>query len=91
MAIEEDLSEWEIASTSKMISYGLGYLVINALVSLGGLFYFYEVEAGLPVFYVMLAIIIFAIWNMVNDPLLGYLTDRPLKWTPKYGLRAPWV
>ena len=91
MAIEEDLSEWEIASTGKMISYGLGYLVINALVSLGGLFYFYEVEAGLPVFYVMLAIIIFAIWNMVNDPLLGYLTDRPLKWTPKYGLRAPWV
>jgi len=91
MAIEEDLSEWEIASTGKMISYGLAYLVINALVSLGGLFYFYEVEAGLPVFYVMLAIIIFAIWNMVNDPLLGYLTDRPLKWTPKYGLRAPWV
>ena len=91
MAIEEDLSEWEIASTGKMISYGLGYLVINALVSLGGLFYFYEVEAGLPVIYVMLAIVIFAIWNMVNDPLLGYLTDRPLKWTPKYGLRAPWV
>ena len=91
MAIEEDLSEWEIASTGKMISYGLGYLVINALVSLGGLFYFYEVEMGLPVIYVMAAIIIFAIWNMVNDPLLGYLTDRPLKWTPKYGLRAPWV
>ena len=91
MAIEEDLSEWEIASTGKMISYGLGYVVINALVSLGGLFYFYEVEAGLPVVYVMIAIIIFAIWNMVNDPLLGYLTDRPMKWTPKYGLRAPWV
>ena len=29
MAIEEDLSEWEIASTKKMISYGLGYVVIN--------------------------------------------------------------
>ena len=91
MAIEEDLSEWEIASTGKMISYGLGYVIINALVSLGGLFYFYEVEAGLPVVYVMIAIIIFAIWNMVNYPILGYLTDRPMKWTPKYGLRAPWV
>ena len=91
MAIEEDLSEWEIASTKKMISYGLGYVVINGLVSLGSMFYFYEVEAGLPVVYVMAAIVIFAIWNMVNDPLLGYLTDRPTKLTKKYGLRAPWV
>ena len=29
MAIEEDLSEWEIAGTGKMYSYGLGYAIIN--------------------------------------------------------------
>ena len=29
MAVEEDLSSWEIASTSKMISYALGYVIIN--------------------------------------------------------------
>ena len=91
MAIEEDLSEWEIASTKKMVAYAFGYVVVNALVNLSGIFYFYEVEVGLPVVYVMAAIIIFGIWNMINDPLLGYLTDRPLKWTKKYGLRAPWV
>ncbi len=28
---------------------------------------------------------------MVNDPLLGYLTEKPFKWTKKWGLRAPWV
>jgi GPH family glycoside/pentoside/hexuronide:cation symporter len=28
---------------------------------------------------------------MINDPLLGYLTDRPFKWTKKYGMRFPWI
>jgi len=81
MAIEEDLSEWEIASTGKMISYAMGYVIINYFLY-GGfalVFYFWEVEVGLSVLYVGLAMVIFAIWNMINDPLLGYLTDRPLK------------
>jgi len=93
MAIEEDLSQWEIASTGKMISYAFGYIIINFL--LGGAFlmiwYYYEVEIGVDVALMGIAFAIFAIWNMVNDPLVGYLTDRPMKWTKKYGLRAPWV
>ena len=88
-----ETSEWEIASTNKMISYGFGYLIINYLLTAYAsiVFYFYEVEMGMPVVLVGLAFIIFAIWNMVNDPLLGYLTDKPLKWTRKWGLRAPWI
>jgi GPH family glycoside/pentoside/hexuronide:cation symporter len=95
MAIQEDLSEWEIASTGKMISYGFGYVIVNFLLSYGlsVLFYYYEVELGLPVLLVGMAFIIFAIWNMINDPLLGYLTERKRKWLDpsKYGFRAPWV
>jgi len=88
-----ETSEWEIASTNKMISYGFGYLIVNYLLTAYSamVFYFYEVEIGLPVTLVGLAFIIFAVWNMVNDPLLGYLTDRPLKWTRKWGRRAPWI
>jgi len=93
MAIEEDLSEWEIASTKKMFFYGFGFVIINYFLysGLALVLYFYEVEVGLAIEYVILAGIIFAVWNMVNDPLLGYLTERPLKWTRKYGFRAPWV
>jgi GPH family glycoside/pentoside/hexuronide:cation symporter len=93
MAIEEDLSQWEIAPLRKMIAYGFGYVVINYLLGYGlaNLFYFYEVEVGLPVIYVGIAFIIFAIWNMINDPLLGYLTEKPSTRIQKYGLRAPWV
>lgn len=93
MVVEEDLSDWEIAPTHKMISYGFGYLVVNYLIGAYSavVFYYYEVEVGLPVLLVGLAFVIYAIWNMFNDPLLGYFTDKPRKWTRKWGLRAPWV
>ena len=28
---------------------------------------------------------------MINDPLIGFLTDKPMRWTKKYGLRMPWI
>ena len=31
MAIEEDLSSWEIASTRKMLSYAFGYVAVNLI------------------------------------------------------------
>ena len=93
MAIEEDLSSWEIAPTSKMLSYAFGYVAVNILLYalLGYVWYYYQVEIGLALIYITIAFTIFAVWNMINDPLLGYLTERPFKWTKKYGFRAPWV
>jgi GPH family glycoside/pentoside/hexuronide:cation symporter len=54
-------------------------------------FFFYETEIGLNVWYVGLGFIVFAIWNAINDPLVGYLTDRPFKFTKKWGRRFPWI
>ncbi len=90
---ETDLSEWEQVPLKKMLSYSLGITISGWM---GGalaifVFYYYEVEVGLPVVYLGFAFIIFAIWNMINDPLLGYLTDRPFRWTRKYGMRFPWI
>jgi GPH family glycoside/pentoside/hexuronide:cation symporter len=88
-----DVSEWEQASLKKTFHYSFGYLLVFFM---GGqfnayVFYYYEVEIGLPVALLGLAFVIFAIWNMINDPLVGYLTDRPFKWSKKYGFRAPWM
>lgn len=93
MAIEEDLSEWEIAPTRKMFAYGFGYVIVNYFLyyGLAPVFYYYQVEIGLSVILVGLAFVIFALWNMINDPILGYLTERPTRWTKKWGFRAPWV
>ena len=60
-----------------------------AFVSLG--FFFYEYEVGLNVWLVALGYIIFAVWNAINDPLVGYLTNRPFKFTKKWGRRFPLI
>jgi len=93
MSKKEDLSEWKIASTKKMAGYGFGYIIINYLLlyGLANMDYFFRVVIGVSAELILTMMIIFAIWNMINDPLLGFLTDKPLKWTKKRGLRAPWI
>ena len=54
-------------------------------------FFFYETEIGLNVWLVGLGFVVFAIWNAINDPLVGYLTERPFKFTKRWGRRFPWV
>jgi len=89
------MSTWEEEKVSwgKRSSYSMGffydYLIQAGIIIL--IFRFYEVELGLSVALVGLALIIFALWNMINDPLIGFLTDRPMRWSKKYGLRMPWI
>ena len=93
MSKKEDLSEWKIASTKKMAGYGFGYIIINyiLLYGLASMDYFFRVVIGVSAELILIMMTIFTIWNMVNDPLLGFLTDKPMKWTKKWGLRAPWI
>jgi GPH family glycoside/pentoside/hexuronide:cation symporter len=76
-----------------MASYGSGIMsrefiqmAFNVLV-----FFYYEVEIGLNVWLIGLGLVLFAIYNAINDPLVGYLTDRPFKFTKKWGRRFPWI
>jgi len=82
-----------IHSKGSMVSWGFGKFINEFFKMAFGtyVFYFYEREIGLDVVWVMLGFIIYAIWNAVNDPLLGYLTDRPFRFTKKWGRRFPWV
>jgi GPH family glycoside/pentoside/hexuronide:cation symporter len=54
-------------------------------------FYFYEKVVLLPVALVGLANVIFVIWDSINDPLIGFLSDRPTRFTKKYGRRFPFI
>ncbi|GAH91731.1 unnamed protein product, partial [marine sediment metagenome] len=40
---------------------------------------------------VALGYIIYAIWNSINDPLVGYFTDRPNRFWKRYGKRFPLI
>lgn len=79
-------------STGTMVSYGMSDFlgqIFNGI--FGGFFYlFWEVVVGLDVWIVTFAYTIFVIWNMINDPLFGYIADRPRKFWGKYGKRYPW-
>jgi GPH family glycoside/pentoside/hexuronide:cation symporter len=83
----------KIHSKKNMASYGFGsmsrefvQMAFNVLV-----FFYYEVEIGLNVWLIGLGLVIFAIYNAINDPLIGYLTNRPFKFTKKWGRRFPWA
>lgn len=54
-------------------------------------FYFFESEIQLNVWLVGLAFIIFAAYNMFNDPIIGYITNKTFSFTRKWGRRFPWI
>ncbi len=77
----------------KMAQYKVGNMVnelIQAALAIM-LFYYYEAEIGLDTLLVGLGMIIYAVWDAINDPLIGYLTDRPYRFTKKWGRRFPWI
>lgn len=81
--------ERKSASAGKMMSWAFGdiigfYLATSYVIFI---FFFYEVEVGLPVILVGFALVIYAIWNAISNPLVGYLTDKNFKWTRKWGYR----
>ncbi len=55
--------------------------------------FFYESIIGLPSEYAIAAFLIFAIWNAVNDPLMGYFVEKYIMpWEKKWGFRRfPWI
>ncbi len=83
----------DVVSTGKIASYTMGPLMSAFLEGTMAIlvYYYYEVEIGLATYLVGISIIIYALWNMINDPLIGYLTDKPMRWSKKYGMRTPWI
>jgi GPH family glycoside/pentoside/hexuronide:cation symporter len=78
---------------STMFSFGMGDFIYEVFNGIFGAFFFlyWETEVKLDIWIVTLAYVIFAIWNSANDPLIGYLTDRPNRFWKKYGKRFPMV
>ncbi|MFX0124491.1 MAG: MFS transporter, partial [Candidatus Hodarchaeota archaeon] len=53
--------------------------------------FFYESLIGLDIGMMFLASIIYTIWDMFNDPIIGHLSDRNTRFTRRWGKRFPWI
>ncbi len=71
-----------------VINFGSG--TVSLFIMAYGL-YFYEVEVGLPILLYTLAFVIFSIWDAINDPIIGFISDKPRKYTKRWGRRFPWI
>lgn len=92
MSDREEISEKK-HGLLEINSYSISQGLINFNVGAFGayVFFFYETEVLLNVVLLAFAMSLYAAWDAINDPWMGNLTDRPFKFTEKWGRRFPWV
>jgi GPH family glycoside/pentoside/hexuronide:cation symporter len=71
-------------------AYGLGDAGTGMAASLIGfyLFIFYTAAAGLPNWLAGVVLMLGRLWDAINDPLVGWLSDRTRS---RWGARLPWL
>jgi GPH family glycoside/pentoside/hexuronide:cation symporter len=76
-----------------MASFGMGRFLAEALSGAFGVlvFKYYETEVGMAAGLVAAAMVLYSVWNAVNDPLLGWFTAKPTPLSARFGRRFPWI
>ena len=87
-----DLKEQPKKISLKHVSFALSGLFDNFLLSslIVRVIYYYENELFLSILWIGIAFTIYSVWNMINDPLLGWLSDKKTRFTERWGRRFPW-
>ena len=88
----------EEPSLTKMVMFSTGYFLnIFLMVAFNNFVWRFYIVLGsinkvtLWPIYMAIANAIYTIWSMLINPVMGYLTDKPFKWTKKRGFHTPWI
>lgn len=89
---KNEISEDVVYSGKTHLSYSLGSFFDDfiATVLATWVFKFYETEVFLPIAFITIAIIIYGIWNAINDPLAGHISGTSFHFMKRYGKRFTW-
>lgn len=93
MSENETIINNEMKFTSKIhASYSFGSFFDDFIMTAFAMrvYSFYETELFFPNALISIAIIIYGIWNMFNDPIAGYISDKNFRFTKKFGKRFTW-
>ena len=77
----------------KTLAQLMGYSTVGNMLSFAtvNLQFYYITIVKLPIELYMISLFVYTIWNMINDPLLGHLSDIYTRWTLKWGKRFPFI
>lgn len=86
----DQLNQADPTLNNSPIAYGLGSFGLEAAfkVFVGYYVFFYVDMLGLAIALAAIINIVYALWDAVNDPLVGYLSDNTCT---RWGRGKPWL
>jgi len=92
MSVSKEAIKYKPFSNKKMLAYSLGFFILNMMWAIRNKIQLYGQKAlGISIPMIFLIIVIYSVWDAVNDPLSGYLLDRSSRFTSRFGKRFPFI